>query len=116
MLAAAKTALNAQRIGASSDEAVRWRLLESELELANGRPTKAGLAAMEVVVLRPTSEWAGEGLYWAARAYENLNRPAKAADLYRECLERKKLPASIRKAAEERQAALNPKASPRGRR
>ena len=30
VLAAAKTALTAQRIGQNSDEAVRWRLLESE--------------------------------------------------------------------------------------
>lgn len=116
VLAAAKTALTAERAGAGSDEAVRWKLLESEWELADGHPAKAGLAAMEVVVLRPKSEWAGEGLYWAARAYESLNRPAKAADLYRECLEHKNLPSSIRKAAEERRMALTKSAPPKGRR
>jgi len=113
VLSEARTALTLQKAGTTSDETARWLLSEAELELAKGRAAKAGLAAMRVVVQRPKSEFAGEGLYWTARAYEQLDRPGKAAELYRECLERKRLAASIRKTAEERLAALDKKVRPK---
>ena len=113
VLSAARTSLAETRAKASDEETGRWNLCEAELELAKGRAAKAGLAAMRVVVQRPRTEQAGEGLYWAARAYEKLQRPPKAADLYRECLEQKRLTASVRKKAQASLAALEKKVDSR---
>ncbi|HKQ49153.1 MAG TPA: hypothetical protein VJZ71_13865 [Phycisphaerae bacterium] len=113
VLSAARTSLAETRAKASDEEAGRWNLCEAELELARGRSAKAGLAAMRVVVQRPRTEQAGEGLYWAARAYEKLQRSPKAAELYRECLEQKRLAASVRKRAQASLAALEKKVDSR---
>jgi hypothetical protein len=109
VLSAARKSLAATKAAASDEETARWDLCAAELELAKGRAAKAGLAAMRAVVNRPRSDEAAEGLYWTARAYEKLQRQEKAVDLYRECLEQKRLAASIRKKAEERLTALNKK-------
>jgi hypothetical protein len=109
ILSAARKTLVETKAAASDEDTARWLLCEAELELARGRATKAGLAALRVVVLRPRTDEAAEGLYWAARAYEKLQRGDKAADLYRECLEQKRLAASIHKKAQDRLTALDKK-------
>ena len=113
VLSAARTSLAETRAKASDEETGRWNLCEAELEMAKGRAAKAGLAAMRVVVQRPRTEQAGEGLYWAARAYEKLQRSQKAAELYRECLEQKRLAASVRKKAQASLTALEKKVDSR---
>ena len=109
ILSAARTALMVQKATKATDDRARWSLFEAELELAQDRPAKAGLASMRVVVQRPKSEFAGEGLYWTAQAYERLGREAKATELYRECLEHKPLATSIRTKAEDHLAAAEKK-------
>lgn len=107
ILNAARGALTQTKSTTISDEKARWLLFEAELELAKGHAEKAGLAAMRVTVFRPKSEFAAEGLYWTAQAYERMRRPTKAKELYQECLERKPLASSIREKSEARLAALN---------
>jgi tetratricopeptide (TPR) repeat protein len=105
-LKTAKQMLNtATRVTASAEKQA-WLLVEAEYELARKRFAKAGLAAMRVAILNPDSESAGEALYWAARAYEGLQRPAKAIELYKECAARKGTDAAIRKLARTRLGEL----------
>ncbi len=86
-----------------------WQLFECELALARDQATRAGLTAMRLVILTPDSPNAGAALYWAAKSYEALKRPAKAMELYRECAAHKSTPKNLRDAAMKR---LNSIASP----
>ncbi len=86
-----------------------WQLFECELALARDQAARAGLTAMRLVILTPDSPNAGTALYWAAKSYEALERPSKAAELYRECAAHKTTPKNLRDAAMKR---LNSIASP----
>ncbi|MBI5763886.1 MAG: tetratricopeptide repeat protein [Planctomycetes bacterium] len=90
-----------RKVTATSEQAA-WLLIESECEYGRRAWTKSALAAMRIIALHPKSDHAGAALYWAARAYEQIGRPAKAAELYRECVDHKRTPASLRDAAKAR--------------
>ena len=92
-------------------ERTAWWLIEAELEYAQKRFTKSALAAMKIVVLHPKSQQTGAGLYWAARSYEAIGRPAKSVALYEECLANRKTPSGLRDAAKSRLAELKKKTS-----
>lgn len=98
----AKELLGASARVTSSSEKQAWLLLEAEYQLTRKRYAKAGLAAMRVVIMYPDSELVGEAFYWAGRAYEGLARPAKAVELYGECVGRKQTDAGARKLARAR--------------
>lgn len=91
----------ARKVTAASEQAA-WLLVESECEYGRRAWTKSALAAMRIIALHPKSEHAGAALYWAARAYEQIGRTAKAADLYRESVDHKRTPGSLRDAAKAR--------------
>lgn len=84
-----------------------WQLFECELALARDQAARAGLTAMRMVILTPDSANVGAALYWAAKAYEALARPAKAAELYRECVSHESTPKNLRDAATKRLDALS---------
>jgi hypothetical protein len=79
-----------------------WHLVDSELAFARKRYARSGLIAMRIVILRPKSGQVGAALYRAARAYEGLDRPDKAAELHRACIEHKTTRSALRKKAEKR--------------
>ena len=97
----AKLIDRARTVTATTERAV-WLLIESECEYARRAWAKSALAAMQIVILHPKSEHGGSALYWAARAYEQIGRPVKSADLYRECVDHKRTPAGLRDAAKAR--------------
>lgn len=86
----------------SSRRKDQWKLIEARLELEREDYAKAGLLAMEVVILRERSEEHAAALYWAARAYEGLGRPNKAIQLYEECRAHKTAPDSLIKVVNRR--------------
>lgn len=90
-------------------ERAAWSILRAELEFARRRFAKAALAGMEVAILRPASLHAVAGLYWAGRSYEELGRPAKAAELYRECVGSKRGTEAVRREARLRLDAMKAK-------
>ncbi len=79
-----------------------WRLVDSELAFARKQYARSGLIAMRIVILRPKSDHVGAALYRAARAFEGLGRPDKAAELYDACIEHKTTRGALRKKAEKR--------------
>lgn len=84
-----------------------WQLFECELALARDQAARAGLTAMRLVILTPDSANVGAALYWAAKAYEALTRPAKAEELYRECVAHPSTPKNLRDAATKRLDAIS---------
>lgn len=96
----------ARKVTTASEQAA-WLLIESECEYGRRAWAKSALAAMRIIALHPKSEHAGAALYWAARAYEQIGRPAKAADLYRESVDHKRTPAPLRDAAKARLLELS---------
>lgn len=106
------TRLLRQAVGVKKrSERQAWLLLEAELEHAKKHYARAGLAAMRLAILHPSSDRVGAALYWAGRSYEGLERPHKAIDLYEECLAQKRTKSSIRKRARTRLAALRERVS-----
>jgi tetratricopeptide (TPR) repeat protein len=97
----------------ASAEKQAWLLVRAEVEYADKQFAKAGLAAMRVVILYPESEHIAEALYWAGRSYEGLKRPAKAIELYKECLTHQGHDASTHKLAKARLKALEKQADDR---
>jgi predicted Zn-dependent protease len=91
------------RSGRKKDQ---WRIVEARLELERNEYAKAGLIAMQVVLLRPKSDEVATALYWTAKAYEGLGRPAKAIQLYEECRAHKTAPDSLIKVVNRRIDAL----------
>lgn len=83
-----------------------WLVLEAELGFASKDYADGGLAAMRVVALHGDSAEVPAALYWAGRNYEGLGRPAKAVELYRECLKRDDVVESTRGAASGRLESL----------
>lgn len=86
----------------SSRRKDQWKLIESRLELERERYARAGLLAMEVVILREKSDEVAAALYWAGRAYEGLGRPSKAIQLYKECRDHDTVPDSLKAVVDRR--------------
>ncbi|MCB9854584.1 MAG: hypothetical protein H6818_02770 [Phycisphaerales bacterium] len=86
----------------SSRRKDQWKLIEARLELERENFARAGLLAMEVVILRERSEEHAAALYWAGRAYEELGRPNKAIQLYEECRSHKTAPDGLIKVVSRR--------------
>lgn len=95
----------------SANDRAEWYLLEARVESARGRHANATLAAMKLVILMPDHARVPEGLLWAARGYEEMDRLNKAIDLYEECLGRKKLNAVLRVNAKESLRRLRERAA-----
>lgn len=100
-----RTALSATR---STKVKQTWQIVESELEYELKDYARSGLIAMRIVILSPESEQVGEALYRAGKAYEKLERPAKALELYEECVLHKQSSESLKKKAGKRIAELKP--------
>lgn len=66
-----------------------WQVFEAEYNVTRKEYQKAALGAMRIVILSPKSPYAGEALFWTARAYEGMGRTSKAMDLYKECIDNK---------------------------
>ncbi|HRW51641.1 MAG TPA: hypothetical protein P5081_02065 [Phycisphaerae bacterium] len=86
----------------STSKKDKWRIVEARLEFERGDFAKAGLRAMEIVILRENSDEVGQALYWAGRAYEGLGRPNKAIELYEDCRNHKTTPADQARAVARR--------------
>ncbi len=97
--AEAEKLIHEGRKSRSSRRKDQWRIVEARLELERNEHAKAGLLAMEVVILRPKSDEVAAALYWTAKAYEGLDRPEKAIQLYEECRAHKTAPDSLVKVA-----------------
>lgn len=100
--AEAEKLIHEGRKSRSSRRKDQWRIVEARLELERNEHAKAGLLAMEVVILRPRSDEVAAALYWTAKAYEGLDRPDKAIQLYEECRAHKTAPDSLVKVASRR--------------
>lgn len=111
-LDAAWTLVERSRGFTNATERTAWWLLEAELEHGRKHYAKSALAAMRIVILHPKSEYVGAALYWTARGYEALSRPAKAVSLYEQCLAQKRMPPGLRDAATKRAKALKKLAKP----
>jgi TolA-binding protein len=95
--------MNQVRVGfLSTTERLAWSLVEADIEYADKRYAASGLAAMRVVILHPKTPEAGEALFAAARAYEKLDRSAKAGQLYEECVQHMRAPAAVKARAADR--------------
>lgn len=79
-----------------------WTIVESYLELERKNYAKAGLLAMQIVILREKSDEFARALFCAGRAYEGLGRPNKSIELYEECRRHQPAPESVVKAATQR--------------
>ncbi len=101
-LAEARRLLAAGRKKARKSEQAAWEVVAAELSFAGKDYARGGLAAMRVVVLHPDSPHVSAALYWAGRSYEAMGRPAKAAELYKECIEQKTIDAVLRERARQR--------------
>jgi hypothetical protein len=100
----------------AGDRRDAWRIVEADLRHTQKRFADAGVVAMRIVILRPKSDHVAAALYWAGRAYEGLNRPTKAEELYRECIGHKTCDNALEKRARKRLKLLKddkPKASAR---
>jgi tetratricopeptide (TPR) repeat protein len=97
--------LDAARKTRLRTEREAWQVFEAEFRCAKKEYQNSALIAMRLVTLSPKSPHVGEALYWAARAYEGLRRPGKAAELYRECIEHK---SSDENTIRQARAALKP--------
>lgn len=86
----------------SSNRKDQWKLIEARMELERDNYARAGLLAMQVVILRVHSDEHAAALYWAARAYEGLGRPHKAVELYTECRDDETAPESLVKVVSRR--------------
>lgn len=100
-----RAALNATR---STKVKQSWQIVEAELEYELKNYAKSGLIAMRIVILSPESEQVGEALYRAGKAYEKLERPSKALELYEECVSHNQSSERLRKKAGKRIAELKP--------
>ena len=83
-----------------------WLVMEAELRCAAQDYAAGGLAAMRVVALHGDSPEAAAGLFWAGRNFEGLGRPAKAKELYLECLQQADLGEPVRALATARLESL----------
>jgi len=89
------------------DNAPGWLLVEAELRAAQDRPAASGLLAMQIIILKPSADEVGPANFWAGRAFEALERPNKAAELYRACIAHGKTNNAIKQRAEARLAVLS---------
>ncbi|MFQ5425154.1 MAG: tol-pal system YbgF family protein [Phycisphaerae bacterium] len=105
-LAKARRLLAAGRKKARKSEQAAWEVVAAELSFAEKDYPRAGLAAMRVVVVHPDSPHVAGALYWAGRSYEAMKRPAKAAELYEECLAQKTVDKLLGEQARQRIEAI----------
>ena len=89
-----------------------YLLLTGELLLAQKYYDRAGVECMRVVVEYPGSPAMGRALYCTGLAYEGLERPAKALELYEESIRNSPQDAETREAAAARVKALQKDANP----
>lgn len=113
ILRSAHPRVHAQKGGAKPEERGEWWLLEARLEFAREQYPEAGLAAMRIVALLPESKRVADGWYWAGRAYEKMNRPEKANQLFKKCFDRAAPESDLQKKARARLTAHQKKAGPR---
>lgn len=95
--------------GTAGDRRDAWRIVEADLRHAQNRYVDAALVSMRIIILRPRSREVAAALYWAGRAYEGLERPAKAAELYRECIAHKTCGDALEKRVRKRLKVLEEK-------
>ncbi len=86
----------------AGDRRDAWRIVEADLRHTQKRFAEAGVVAMRIVILRPRSDHVAAALYWTGRAYEGLQRPTRAAALYRECIAHKTCDEALEKRARKR--------------
>lgn len=108
---ATKTIDRAKGHAKGVDRAV-YLLLTGEMLLAQKYYDRAGVECMRVVVEFPGSPAVGRALYCTGLAYEGLERPAKALELYEESIRNSPNDAETREAAAARVKALQKDANP----
>lgn len=108
---AAKSIDRAKGHAKGVDRAV-YLLLTGELMLAQKYYDRAGVECMRVVVEYPGSPAVGRALYCTGLAYEGLERPAKALELYEESARNSPNDPETREAAAARVKALQKDANP----
>lgn len=108
---AAKTIDHAKGHAKGLDRAI-YLLLTGELLLAQKYYDRAGVECMRVVVEYPGSPAVGRALYCTGLAYEGLERPAKALELYEEAVRNSPNDPETREAAAARLKALQKDANP----
>ncbi|RIK68860.1 MAG: hypothetical protein DCC65_01645 [Planctomycetota bacterium] len=105
----ARGVFESTRPSIKSEDIADWRILDAKIQLQLKRYEAAGLAAMKVVILQPDSPRVAEGLCLTGEAYEGLGRPEKAASLFRECMNTKRVDPEVRRRAEAGLARLKGK-------
>ena len=108
---ATKTIDRAKGHAKGVDRAV-YLLLTGELLLAQKYYDRAGVECMRVLVEYPGSPAVGRALYCTGLAYEGLERPAKALELYEESVRNSPNDPETRDAAAARVKALQKDANP----